>query len=106
VTGGVAWAILIPLAGAVMSALVGSRATAWVVVAATVGTVAAAGAVVWSVAMHGPVHVAVGGWGPPLGIDLHADGLAAVMLASTRQRANAGETTRSWFAHVGRRRRR
>lgn len=32
----------------------------------------------------GPLTHAVGGWGAPLGIDLHADGLAAVMLLLTQ----------------------
>jgi formate hydrogenlyase subunit 3/multisubunit Na+/H+ antiporter MnhD subunit len=36
--------------------------------------------VVWT---HGPVRVALGGWSAPLGIELRADGLAAVMVMLT-----------------------
>jgi formate hydrogenlyase subunit 3/multisubunit Na+/H+ antiporter MnhD subunit len=79
-TGAVAWAILIPLAGAMLSALVGSHAARWVALGTTAGTLGIAVAVTWSVAIDGPLHVSVGGWGTPLGIDLRADGLAAVML--------------------------
>ena len=43
----------------------------------------------WQLLGHGVYHHAVGGWGAPLGIDLHADGLSLLMLAMTAQ------TTRS-----------
>ena len=37
----------------------------------------------WQVWKHGPQRHAVGGWGAPLGIDLYADGLTALMLMMT-----------------------
>lgn len=77
-----AWAVVIPLAGALLSSLVRQRVAprlAWVT---TLGTAGAALNVSWSVARHGPLQHAVGGWLPPLGINLRADGLAAVLLAT------------------------
>jgi multicomponent Na+:H+ antiporter subunit D len=76
------WSVLIPLAGAATCVLVGSRAARWIAAVAIIATAGAVAAVVATVAMHGPVHVAVGGWSPPLGIALRADGLAAAMLAT------------------------
>ncbi|MFU8858328.1 MAG: complex I subunit 5 family protein [Deferrisomatales bacterium] len=35
------------------------------------------------VARHGPQRYRIGGWGPPLGIDWHADGLSAALLLLT-----------------------
>lgn len=78
----IVWAVAVPLAGAVLSFLLRSRAAAvgWVF---ALGSSAAGLAVAWQVAVAGVQHHAVGGWGAPLGIDLRADGLSALMLAVT-----------------------
>jgi len=44
-------------------------------------TAASAVALVWQVAAYGPRSYAMGGWGAPVGVDLHTDGLSAIMLA-------------------------
>ncbi len=78
----VAWVVAVPLAGAVLSFLLRGRAAAvgWVFAVATsaVGLTLA-----WQVLAFGPQRHAVGGWGAPLGIDLQADGLSALMVAVT-----------------------
>lgn len=77
------WLIVLPFAAAVLSFLFGRRgAHALAPVALAVALLAAA-ALAWEVWHEGPRHHRVGGWGAPLGIDLYADGLAAVMLLMT-----------------------
>ncbi|WP_437778283.1 complex I subunit 5 family protein [Sorangium sp. So ce1097] len=75
-----AWAVLIPLIGAVLCLLSGPRGQRWIVGATSLGTLGAVSAVAWSVSSGGTLRHAAGGWGASLGIDLRADGLAAVML--------------------------
>jgi multicomponent Na+:H+ antiporter subunit D len=75
-----AWAVLVPLVGAVLSFLAGRRAGRWVAGIATLGTLCAASTAAVAVGTRGPLRHLVGGWGPSLGITLRADGLAAVML--------------------------
>jgi multicomponent Na+:H+ antiporter subunit D len=73
--------ILVPLAGAVGAAVAGRHATP----VATLTAVAASLAGAWllaSVWTDGPQRLALGGWEAPLGIELRADGLAAVMVAA------------------------
>ena len=77
-----ALAVAVPLAGAVLSFLLRRRAAAvgWLFALAT----SAVGlALAWQVLAFGPQRHAVGGWGAPLGIDLQADGLSALMVAVT-----------------------
>jgi multicomponent Na+:H+ antiporter subunit D len=79
----IAWAILLPLGGALATFLVGRRFEAtvgWLVAAANLAGAGAIAAHVWR---DGTQRHAVGGWGAPLGIDLAADGLSAIMLLLT-----------------------
>ena len=75
----IAWVVLTPLIGAMLSFLWPRRAslvgmsTAFV----TVGVVVA---LYRQVLEQGVIRYAVGGWGAPLGIDLYADGLSLLML--------------------------
>lgn len=81
-TGAIVWVIVIPLGGGVMGSMLGERPARWVMAVATVATLCSAVVVALSVALHGPSHHTVGGWLPPLGIALRADGIAAVMLVT------------------------
>lgn len=78
----VVWAIALPLAGALATILAPGRGNLVGVVAGC-GTTAAAVALLWQVGTGGPVRHALGGWMPGLGIALHADGLAAVLVVMT-----------------------
>ncbi|WP_434043605.1 MULTISPECIES: complex I subunit 5 family protein [Sorangium] len=77
---GLAWAVLIPLIGAVLCLLSGPRGQRWIVGATSLGTLGAVSVVAGSVSSRGTLRHAAGGWGVSLGIALRADGLAAVML--------------------------
>jgi formate hydrogenlyase subunit 3/multisubunit Na+/H+ antiporter MnhD subunit len=76
----IAWAVLVPLGGGLASAAVGERLARWIVGITTVATLGVAVATAHSVALHGPARHPAGGWLAPLGIELRADGIAAVML--------------------------
>jgi formate hydrogenlyase subunit 3/multisubunit Na+/H+ antiporter MnhD subunit len=78
----VVWAVALPLGGAVLTFLLRSRAAAvgW---SFALATTAVGLALAWQVAAFGVQRHAVGGWGAPLGIDLQADGLSALMIAVT-----------------------
>lgn len=76
-----AWAVVVPLAGAVLCSFVGVRLVPWAARVTTLGTFGAAMSIVWTVNRRGPLSHAVGGWAPPLGISLRGDGLGAVLLA-------------------------
>jgi len=76
------WAIVLPLAGAVLAFLLPNRA-AGIGVGAAFATAAAAFGVLVQVAGNGPLRYPVGAWTAPLGIDLVADGLSVLMLAMT-----------------------
>jgi len=75
-------AILLPLVGAVVCFLWPRRSVPLGLLTAIsiVGCVTGLG---WQVAVLGAQRYAVGGWGAPLGIDLHADGLSLLMLMVT-----------------------
>lgn len=75
--------ILCPLGAAVLTFLLGSRASLVALAATTAGTLLGALALAGTVAARGPQRYPVGGWGAPLGIDLYADGLCALMLLVT-----------------------
>ncbi len=76
------WPVAVPLAGALLAFV--WRARAREVGIATASASAAAGLlVVLQVASAGVQRHAVGGWGAPLGIDLYADGLSALMVLTT-----------------------
>jgi multicomponent Na+:H+ antiporter subunit D len=79
----VAWSILVPLAGAVAALVAGPRGGRWAgILTASLALAAHLGlaARVWAA---GTLRHRVGGWGAPLGIDLLADGLSALMLLMT-----------------------
>ena len=76
------WAIVLPLLGAVCAFLFPRRA-AVIGLSGAFLTAGAALAVLLQIIMGGPRSYALGGWGAPLGIDLVADGLSALMLAMT-----------------------
>ena len=75
-------AILAPLLTAMFSFLFRVRGS-WLPAAGALATVAAAADLVWRVAAGGPQVHHLGGWQPPLGIELYADGLAVLMVALT-----------------------
>lgn len=76
-------ALALPLTGAVMTLMLGRRAAPVVGLLAGLAGAAASIGLAVAVSKHGPFRYLVGGWGAPLGIDLHVDGLAAAMLAMT-----------------------
>lgn len=75
-----AGSVALPLAGAVASVACGRRAAPWIGAATAAGALALAAALAWTVLHDGPVTAEVGGWSAPLGIVIHADGLAAALL--------------------------
>jgi formate hydrogenlyase subunit 3/multisubunit Na+/H+ antiporter MnhD subunit len=76
------WLVALPLAGALATLLL-PRAAGAVVIASGLGTSMAAGALLYGVATHGPLHNAIGGWSAGLGIALRADGLSALLVMMT-----------------------
>lgn len=74
------WPIVLPLAGAVATFLVGRRGAVLLALLAALGLVMAVAGLAWQVWQYGPQRHAVGGWSAPLGIELYADGLTVVML--------------------------
>lgn len=72
-------AVLLPLGGATL-AFAAPRAGRLVALLTALGIPALAAALTVHVARHGPQRYRVGGWGPPLGIDWHLDGLSALLL--------------------------
>jgi formate hydrogenlyase subunit 3/multisubunit Na+/H+ antiporter MnhD subunit len=83
--GGPEWAV-IAIAAPLVGALAAVAAPRIAAASGLAATAFAAGAVVLlALQVHagGPVAVALGGWGAPLGIDLRADGLSVLMLALT-----------------------
>lgn len=96
------WLIGLPLAAATVSFLLGPRAAAALAPAGLVLLAAAAAAFAVDIYKVGPAGHAVGGWGAPLGIDLYADGLAALMLLMTAAIAlPVGLYARAYFARGG-----
>lgn len=71
--------IVLPLAAATLTFLLSRGAVAISLVTA-LGIAAAVAALALEVFRRGPLTHTVGGWQAPLGIELHADGLAAVMM--------------------------
>jgi formate hydrogenlyase subunit 3/multisubunit Na+/H+ antiporter MnhD subunit len=77
------FAIVIPVAGALLSLLVGGRYAERIALVVTPFGLAAAvaiAAVVWR--SRRVVHYLIGGWHPPLGVALRADGLSALMIVT------------------------
>lgn len=95
------WLIGLPLAAAVVSFLLGPRPAAALAAPALAGLAALAAAVALHIYKDGPVRHAVGGWGAPLGIELYADGLAALMLLMTAAIAGlVGLYARAYFTRA------
>ncbi|TVR97786.1 MAG: oxidoreductase [Rhodospirillales bacterium] len=80
-TAWVAIAVAVPLLAALASLWQGRWTALIVAVLAIPGSLLANVGVVWTVFELGVHRHPVGGWGAPLGIDLHVDGLAAAFLA-------------------------
>ncbi len=76
-------AFFLPLLTALAAFLLGARQAPWLAGIGALATVAAVADAVRRVAAHGPQAYHLGGWAPPLGVELYADGLAALMLAMT-----------------------
>ena len=76
-------AFFVPLLTGLGVFLIGARRVPWLPLLGGVATLAVVADVVRRVAAEGPQHHHLGGWAPPLGIELYADGLAALMLAMT-----------------------
>ncbi len=75
-----AWIIAIPLIAGVLGFVAGPRAARGLALAGALVTVAVALGTMWQLMRHGTVRHPVGGWAAPLGIELFADGMSAVML--------------------------
>lgn len=78
----IVWTVALPLLAAPVSFVLGRRGLA-VSVMASGGAGASVAALAWQVATAGEVRHRLGGWGAPLGIELHADGLSVLMLLMT-----------------------
>jgi len=74
--------ILLPLAGGIACFVLPAIARRLGLLIASLVLFAVVG-LGWQVSSRGVFHHAVGGWGAPLGIDLHADGLSLLMLIMT-----------------------
>ncbi len=72
--------VVVPLAAAAVAFVVGPRSASWIALVTGALTTTLAAAMAWLVVTTGPVSYAIGGWGAPLGINLIADGTAAVFL--------------------------
>jgi formate hydrogenlyase subunit 3/multisubunit Na+/H+ antiporter MnhD subunit len=78
------WAIILPAAGILLSLVAGGRYVERIALVLMPAGLAVAAAVLVTVWDGGrPLVYIVGGWAPPLGIALRADGLSAAMMATT-----------------------
>ncbi len=73
-------AFFLPLLTALAVFLLRARRVPWLPLLGGAATAAAVADVIGQVAREGPQAYHLGGWAPPLGIELYADGLAALML--------------------------
>jgi formate hydrogenlyase subunit 3/multisubunit Na+/H+ antiporter MnhD subunit len=80
----IAWLVLLPLAWGTLAWVAGARWGALLAFAGVLGQTFIALALASQVARYGDFTHAVGGWGAPLGIELHADGLSALLLLLTQ----------------------
>lgn len=76
--------ILLPLAWATLAFVLGPGRGAWMGMGGLASQTLLAVMLARSVMQDGPRVIALGGWGAPLGIELSADGLAAVFLLLTQ----------------------
>lgn len=77
------WAIAVPLLAAVLGFVIGQRLRILVVLGTCAGVLLATAGIATQVGADAVQVHAVGGWGAPLGIELRADGLSALMLLMT-----------------------
>jgi formate hydrogenlyase subunit 3/multisubunit Na+/H+ antiporter MnhD subunit len=98
------WLLGVPLVFASLAFLSGPRVAGWLALPAfSLGLLAAIGLAL-RVSREGAQRHALGGWGAPLGIELRADGLAALMLLMTAVISLAvGFYSRVYFADGDRR---
>ena len=76
--------IVVPLAGLLLAFATGGRAVEGIALATMPIGLAIAGAIAVTMQQAGsPLVYLLGGWTPPLGVALRADGLSAVMMAMT-----------------------
>jgi multicomponent Na+:H+ antiporter subunit D len=74
------WTVVLPLAGGCLALLLPRRYMGMVGIGVAVALLGIALGVAWQVWTQGALRYPLGGWGAPLGIELKADGLSAVML--------------------------
>jgi multicomponent Na+:H+ antiporter subunit D len=86
--------VALPLAGALAAVLAGRRG-GMVTIAVAVGISPALIGMIVTVGIGGPLEIPLGGWTPPLGIALRADGLAGAFLAMTAI-VMAAVTAQAW----------
>jgi multicomponent Na+:H+ antiporter subunit D len=73
--------VVLPLIGAVLTALLRRGVIAWAVAAVTTWAMPViAGALLWQVLASGPISYHLGGWPPPWGIEYRVDVLSAFVL--------------------------
>jgi multicomponent Na+:H+ antiporter subunit D len=75
--------LVVPLALGVAGAMLGPRLAPRLALPGIAAMLAAAAALTLEVLATGPQRLVLGGWPAPLGIELYADGLSALMLAMT-----------------------
>ncbi len=73
--------IVVPLLGACIAFIAGPRWAPWITAGTALATLAPVVALALRVVDSGPLLYEVGGWGAPLGINLVADGTAALFLS-------------------------
>src|SRR5215831_8224920 len=85
-TGGflLVMSVCVPIAGALLGFSAGGRRLVWIALATLpLGLAIAVAITVVMLSTSGPLVYLLGGWAPPLGVTLRADGLSAVMLTIT-----------------------
>jgi multicomponent Na+:H+ antiporter subunit D len=75
--------LALPLAGALAAVALSGRTARIAASTAIAATLAAAAALAASVVSQGALRLEIGGWAPPVGIVLEADGLSVAMVAMT-----------------------
>jgi multicomponent Na+:H+ antiporter subunit D len=77
-------AIMTPAAGVILAVALGGRAAGGVALVVAVAGAALALGITGTLWNSGtPLHYVIGGWSPPLGVALRADGLSAIMLLTS-----------------------
>ncbi|MCO6459446.1 MAG: hypothetical protein J5I93_29390 [Pirellulaceae bacterium] len=87
--------VLAPLLAASIALVVGRRSGPYAALAAAAAIVCSLAGLIGQLERHGAAASAVGGWGSPLGIQLHADGLSVLMLLMSAL-VGVGVTAYAW----------